>query len=67
MTDTTTTPKLKKGFACMTPERRAEISRKGGASVRPENRSFSRDNALAMTAGSLGGKASKRGPAKVEG
>lgn len=65
MTDIATTPRPK-GFAAMTPERRAEISRKGGASVPADKRSFSRDRDLATSAGTAGGKASKR-PAKAEG
>ena len=49
-------PKAKRGFAGMSLERRTEIARKGGASVKPENRAFSRDSALASVAGSKGGK-----------
>ena len=48
-----------RGFAALSPERRREIAAKGGASVRPENRAFSRDNALASTAGAKGGAASR--------
>jgi len=58
-----TTPdqaKSKRGFAAMSPERRAEIARKGGLSVKPENRSFSQSRELASTAGRKGGSASKR-------
>jgi general stress protein YciG len=50
------TPKPK-GFAAMTPERRREIARKGGASVQPQNRSFHRDRGLASSAGRKGGEA----------
>ena len=39
----------------MSPEKRSEIARKGGRSVKPENRSFSRDPALASSAGRKGG------------
>lgn len=39
----------------MTPERRAEISAKGGASVKAENRSFSKNRDLAASAGRTGG------------
>lgn len=53
-------PKARRGFACMDPELRREIARKGGASVKPENRSFSQDRGLAMSAGRKGGMA--RGP-----
>jgi general stress protein YciG len=49
--------KLRRGFACMSPERRREIARKGGASVAPANRSFSRDPKLAAEAGAKGGSA----------
>jgi len=53
--------KQRRGFACMDPERRREIARKGGASVRPDNRSFSRDRDLASAAGRKGGEASRGG------
>jgi len=48
--------KSNKGFASMTPERRKEIASKGGKAVKAENRSFSRDKALARNAGKKGGK-----------
>jgi hypothetical protein len=54
-------PKAKRGFAAMTPERRQEIARKGGASVPPGKRSFSKDRTLAATAGQKGGEASRGG------
>jgi general stress protein YciG len=54
MTDTVKRPK---GFAAMTPERRREIARKGGASVPGEKRSFAKDRALAASAGRKGGEA----------
>jgi general stress protein YciG len=44
-----------KGFAAMSPERRKEISRKGGASVPKEKRPFSKDRELAARAGKKGG------------
>lgn len=50
-----------KGFAAMSPERRREIARKGGASVPSEKRSFAKDRTLAATAGKLGGTISKGG------
>jgi uncharacterized protein len=53
--------KLRKGFAAMSPERRIEIARKGGASVRAENRSFSQDPDLAAAAGRKGGRVSHGG------
>lgn len=49
-------PKARRGFACMTQERRAEIARMGGKSVPAEKRSFSRDRSLAETAGRKGGE-----------
>jgi len=52
-------PKRLRGFAAMSPERRREISRKGGASHPPEARSFSRDRDLAAAAGAKGGAANK--------
>lgn len=50
-------PKSKRGFASMDPERQREIARKGGASVKAENRSFSKDRQLATAAGRKGGEA----------
>ena len=58
-------PKLMRGFACMDPAKRAEIAKKGGASVKPENRSFSRDKDLAMSAGRKGGSSSRGGGRKA--
>lgn len=46
----------KRGFANMSPERRAEIARMGGKAVRPENRSYSRNRELARASGQAGGK-----------
>jgi general stress protein YciG len=54
-------PRARRGFAAMSPERRREIARKGGASVPSEKRSFARDRALATSAGSKGGQASRGG------
>lgn len=45
-----------RGFAAMSPERRREIAAKGGRSVEPQERSFSRDPALAARAGRIGGE-----------
>lgn len=53
-----------RGFAAMTPERRKEIARKGGASVPADKRSFSRDKDLAASAGRKGGEASRGGGRK---
>ena len=47
--------KSKRGFASMSPERRSEIARKGGMAVKPENRAFSKNRALASSAGKKGG------------
>jgi general stress protein YciG len=58
-----TKPKMRKGFACMSPERQREIARMGGKALAPEKRSFSQSRALAMSAGSKGGKAT--GPSKA--
>ena len=44
-----------RGFASMIPERRREIASKGGKSVKPENRAYSRDKDLAARAGRKGG------------
>ena len=49
--------KSRRGFASMTPERRREIASKGGKSVKPENRAYSRDKGLASRAGRKGGLA----------
>lgn len=46
-----------RGFASLTPERRREIASKGGSSVKPENRAYSRDKELAARAGRKGGLA----------
>lgn len=48
-----------RGFASLTPERRAEIARMGGAAVPSAKRSFSQDRDLARNAGRLGGQAGK--------
>lgn len=47
-----------RGFACLSPERRKEISSKGGANVPPEKRGFT-NKELASRAGKIGGKAVK--------
>ncbi len=60
MTDIPT--KAKRGFAAMSPEKRAAIAKLGGAGVPADKRSFSRDNKLARRAGAIGGSVSKRGP-----
>ena len=45
----------KRGFAGMDEEKKREIAAKGGHSVPPEERSFSKDHELASEAGSKGG------------
>ena len=47
--------KSKRGFASMSPEKRAAIARLGGKAVKPENRAFSKNRALASSAGKKGG------------
>jgi len=51
--------KSKRGFASMSPERRAAIASMGGKAVKPENRAFARDLGLASSAGRKGGKKAK--------
>ena len=55
-------PRARRGFAVMSPERRRENARKGGASVPAEKRSFAKDRDLAATAGRKGGEASRGAP-----
>lgn len=50
-----------RGFASMDPQKQREIASKGGKSVPPERRSFSRNHALASEAGRKGGEASHGG------
>ena len=45
-----------RGFAAMDDEKQREIARKGGQSVAPEDRSFSKDHELASEAGRKGGQ-----------
>lgn len=49
-------PKKKRGFAIIDPERQREIARMGGKAVADENRSFSKNRALAAEAGRKGGR-----------
>lgn len=55
----TPAPKAKRGFGAMDPARVAEIARKGGMSVKPESRSFSKNRELAAEAGRKGGSGGK--------
>lgn len=48
----------------MSPAKRKEIARKGGASVPADKRSFANQPGLAARAGRLGGEASKGGGRK---
>lgn len=50
-----------RGFASMDREKQRAIASKGGQSVPPEERSFSKDPALAASAGRKGGMASHGG------
>ena len=47
---------MKRGFAAMEENQRREIARKGGKSVAPEHRSFSKDPQFASQAGRKGGQ-----------
>lgn len=55
MTEKTSRVHLR-GFASLSPERRSEIARRGGAAVPADKRAFSRDRQLASTAGRKGGQ-----------
>lgn len=50
-----TTGPRPRGFAAMSLEQRRAIASKGGSSVAPEQRTFSRDSDLARAAGQKGG------------
>lgn len=54
-------PKVRKGFACMSKEKRTEIASKGGAGTPGHKRSFAKDRDLAASAGRKGGLASRGG------
>ena len=51
-----------RGFAAMDEDKQREIASKGGQSVPPEKRSFSRNHELASVAGRKGGEARAQGP-----
>jgi general stress protein YciG len=57
-------PKARRGFAAMSPEKRREIAKLGGAAVPAERRSFSQAPDLASSAGKKGGHASRGGGRK---
>lgn len=66
MTDETK-PKAKRGFGAMDPELAREISRRGGAAVPADKRSFAANPDLAARAGRVGGSKSRGGgPKKAE-
>lgn len=50
-----------RGFAAMTPERRAEIASMGGKALPANKRAFSVDSDLASRAGRIGGSVKKGG------
>lgn len=50
-----------RGFAAMDEHKQREIASKGGSSVDPEDRSFSKDHERAAEAGRKGGQASQGG------
>jgi general stress protein YciG len=50
-------PKSSRGFASMNPAKQQALARKGGQNVPAEKRTFSRDRALAASAGRKGGEA----------
>ncbi len=54
------TEKQRRSFAAMDPETQRRIASKGGQSVPPTLRSFSRDRELASKAGRNGGLSSHR-------
>lgn len=58
---------LGRGFASMSPERRREVARMGGAAVQPHKRAFSMNRDLASEAGRRGGEKSPGKRPKREG
>jgi general stress protein YciG len=52
--------KVRRGFAAMSPEKRREVARKGGASVPSEKRTFAKNKELAASAGRIGGIKSRK-------
>jgi len=49
-----------RGFASMDEQKQRDIAQKGGESVPPEERSFSKDRGLASEAGRKGGSAQSK-------
>ncbi len=60
MTQVKAKTKQYRGFAVMEPALRQEIARRGGAAVKAEDRSFSRNKTLAAEAGRKGGSSRKK-------
>jgi uncharacterized protein len=58
---TTSPTKQRRGFACMSLEKRTAIARKGGSSTPGHKRSFAVNRDLASNAGRKGGVASRGG------
>lgn len=52
--------KAMRGFALLSPEKRAEISSKGGKSVPAEKRTYSLDKTKASHSGKIGGGLSRK-------
>jgi hypothetical protein len=52
--------KKPRGFACMSPDRRSEISRMGGKAVPADKRTYSIDKSKASESGVKGGIAKAR-------
>lgn len=64
MTDTDdTTEKPARGFAAMTPEKRREISQRGGRAVQASGKAHKWTSDEARAAGSMGGRARRNKPA----
>jgi len=64
MLDDSVKPKSRRGFAAMSPEKRREIAKLGGAAVPAERRAFSQAPDLASSAGRKGGLTSRGGGRK---
>jgi len=60
-------PKKMKGFACLSPARRAEISSMGGKAVPADKRTYSIDKSKASESGVKGGLAKARNMTGREG
>jgi hypothetical protein len=58
-------PKVKKGFAAMTPEKRAEIARLGGVAAHAQGVAHQWTTDTARKAGSKGGQVSRGGRGRL--